>query len=249
MPRRPPPSRARIRFGPLLEKCSSLVKMRYATTDTSRPGRKTTDGLWLPEREVWTRAAPPAMAKPISSSDPLAHRQDVALGVFEPRGPGAAARIVSRSALDERRGRVGIQSFAFNLNTLAVKRIGILTAGGDTPALNATIHGAVVRANQLRVEVYGFMKGFNSLFNPRVPYVHLNPLFGIFRNSMHQRRNPDGASRTTWTRNSTSLVDHRPAADLIEGLISSAATAHSMACSPWARGFRRCSLPRPSTTI
>src|SRR3954468_2629671 len=59
-----------------------------------------------------------------------------------------------------------------------MRRIGILTAGGDTPALNATIHGAVVRANQLKVEVYGLLKGFNSLFNPRVPHVHLNPLFG-----------------------------------------------------------------------
>src|SRR5437868_8020662 len=58
-----------------------------------------------------------------------------------------------------------------------MKRIGILTAGGDTPALNATIHGAVVRANQLKVEVFGLIKGFNSLFNPRVPHVHLNPLF------------------------------------------------------------------------
>lgn len=58
-----------------------------------------------------------------------------------------------------------------------MKRIGILTAGGDTPALNATIHGAVVRANQLRIEVFGFIKGFNSLFNPRAPHVHLNPLF------------------------------------------------------------------------
>ena len=29
-----------------------------------------------------------------------------------------------------------------------MKRIGILTAGGDTPALNATIYGAVIRANQ-----------------------------------------------------------------------------------------------------
>ena len=28
-----------------------------------------------------------------------------------------------------------------------MKRIGILTAGGDTPALNAAIHGAVVRAD------------------------------------------------------------------------------------------------------
>jgi len=58
-----------------------------------------------------------------------------------------------------------------------MKRIGILTAGGDTPALNATIHGAVTRANRLKVEIVGLIKGFNCLFNPRVPHVHLNPLF------------------------------------------------------------------------
>jgi len=58
-----------------------------------------------------------------------------------------------------------------------MKRIGILTAGGDTPALNATIHGAVTRANKLRIEMYGLIKGFNCLFNSRVPHVHLNPLF------------------------------------------------------------------------
>jgi ATP-dependent phosphofructokinase / diphosphate-dependent phosphofructokinase len=58
-----------------------------------------------------------------------------------------------------------------------MKRIGILTAGGDTPALNATIHGAVVRANQRRVEVIGFIKGFSSLLMAEVPHVHLNPLY------------------------------------------------------------------------
>jgi ATP-dependent phosphofructokinase / diphosphate-dependent phosphofructokinase len=58
-----------------------------------------------------------------------------------------------------------------------MKRIGILTAGGDTPALNATIHGAVMRANQLKIEIYGLIKGFNCLFNSRVPHVHMNPLF------------------------------------------------------------------------
>jgi len=58
-----------------------------------------------------------------------------------------------------------------------MKRLAILTAGGDTPALNATIHGAVVRANELHVEMFGLVKGFNSLFNPRIPHVHLNPLF------------------------------------------------------------------------
>ncbi|HEX4119397.1 MAG TPA: 6-phosphofructokinase [Verrucomicrobiae bacterium] len=58
-----------------------------------------------------------------------------------------------------------------------MKRVGILTAGGDTPALNATIHGAVTRANQLKIEIIGLIKGFNSLFNPQLPHVHLNPLF------------------------------------------------------------------------
>lgn len=58
-----------------------------------------------------------------------------------------------------------------------MRRIGILTAGGDTPALNATIYGAVVRANALRIEVYGIIKGFSGMLNPRVPHVHLNPLF------------------------------------------------------------------------
>ena len=57
-----------------------------------------------------------------------------------------------------------------------MQRIGILTAGGDTPALNATVYGAVTRANQRKVEVVGFIKGFSSLFNPRVPHVVLNPL-------------------------------------------------------------------------
>jgi len=58
-----------------------------------------------------------------------------------------------------------------------MKRIGILTAGGDTPALNATIYGAVTRANQLGIEVVGLIKGFNCLFNPKVPHLILNPLF------------------------------------------------------------------------
>jgi 6-phosphofructokinase len=58
-----------------------------------------------------------------------------------------------------------------------MKRIGILTAGGDTPALNATIVGAVHEANRLRIEVVGIVKGFSGLLNPEVPHVLLNPLF------------------------------------------------------------------------
>ena len=60
-----------------------------------------------------------------------------------------------------------------------MKRIAILTAGGDTPALNATLYGAVTRGCQERIEVYGIIKGFSGLLNPNMPHVHLNPLFLI----------------------------------------------------------------------
>src|SRR3954465_7733300 len=57
----------------------------------------------------------------------------------------------------------------------SMKRIAILTAGGDTPALNATIAGAVTRANQRRIEAVGVIKGFSGLPNPRVPHAVPNP--------------------------------------------------------------------------
>ena len=58
-----------------------------------------------------------------------------------------------------------------------MNRIGVLTAGGDTPALNATLHGVVARANELRIEVFGLLKGYQSLLTNPVPYLRLNPLF------------------------------------------------------------------------
>jgi ATP-dependent phosphofructokinase / diphosphate-dependent phosphofructokinase len=58
-----------------------------------------------------------------------------------------------------------------------MRRIGILTAGGDTPALNATIYGAVERASALKIEVFGIIKGFDGILNPDMPHVRLNPLF------------------------------------------------------------------------
>ena len=58
-----------------------------------------------------------------------------------------------------------------------MKRIAILTAGGDTPALNATLFGAVERANQRKTEVFGLVQGFGSLYDLTLPHIHLNPLF------------------------------------------------------------------------
>src|SRR5215470_7076951 len=82
-----------------------------------------------------------------------------------------------RSSLSRRRRPQNAPCHSRPNNLRTVKRIGILTAGGDTPALNATIHGAVTRANRLKVEMVGLIKGFNCLFNPRAPHVHLNPLY------------------------------------------------------------------------
>lgn len=58
-----------------------------------------------------------------------------------------------------------------------MKRIGILTAGGDTPALNATIYGAVTQANSLGIDMVGLLRGYAGLLDERVPHVNLNPLF------------------------------------------------------------------------
>jgi len=58
-----------------------------------------------------------------------------------------------------------------------MKRIAILTAGGDTPALNATLYGAVQRASEQEIEVCGILEGFEGILNPQLPHVRLNPLF------------------------------------------------------------------------
>jgi len=46
------------------------------------------------------------------------------------------------------------------------KQIGILTAGGDCPGLNAVIRGTVKAANRLGCDVVGFRRGFEGLVDP-----------------------------------------------------------------------------------
>ena len=57
------------------------------------------------------------------------------------------------------------------------KRIGVLTAGGDTPALNATIYGLVEEVNRCETEVVGLLRGYARLVGNKVPTVVMNPLF------------------------------------------------------------------------
>jgi phosphofructokinase-like protein len=52
------------------------------------------------------------------------------------------------------------------------RQIGILTAGGDCPGLNAVIRGVVKSANTHDYEVIGFLKGYEGLVDP-VSYISL----------------------------------------------------------------------------
>ncbi len=53
-----------------------------------------------------------------------------------------------------------------------VKKVGILTAGGDCPGLNAVIRGIVKTAEYENVETYGFLEGYKGLLENR--YIKLD---------------------------------------------------------------------------
>ncbi len=47
-----------------------------------------------------------------------------------------------------------------------VKRIGVLTGGGDAPGLNPAVKGLVYRASEFEIEVVGIYDGWRGLLNP-----------------------------------------------------------------------------------
>jgi 6-phosphofructokinase 1 len=57
---------------------------------------------------------------------------------------------------------------------MSTKRIGILTAGGDCPGLNAVIRAVAKASWQLGYECIGFLKGYEGLYDP-VRYITLTP--------------------------------------------------------------------------
>ncbi len=56
---------------------------------------------------------------------------------------------------------------------MAVKRIGVLTGGGDCPGLNPTIKGVVTRAADFGIEVLGLQNGWKSLVEAEPNYIPL----------------------------------------------------------------------------
>jgi len=46
---------------------------------------------------------------------------------------------------------------------MAIKRIGILTGGGDVPGLNAVIKSATYRSSENAIEIFGLRRGWEAL--------------------------------------------------------------------------------------
>ena len=47
----------------------------------------------------------------------------------------------------------------------AVKKIVVLTSGGDAPGMNAALRAVVRTASHYKIECYGVREGFNGLIN------------------------------------------------------------------------------------
>lgn len=56
---------------------------------------------------------------------------------------------------------------------IMVKKIGVLTSGGDAPGMNAAINGIVDEARNHEIEVRGYLEGYNGLIDN--DYIELTP--------------------------------------------------------------------------
>ncbi|MGD6840869.1 6-phosphofructokinase, partial [Bacillus thuringiensis] len=49
-----------------------------------------------------------------------------------------------------------------------MRKIGVLTSGGDSPGMNAAVRAVVRKAIFLDIEVYGIYQGYNGLINGNI---------------------------------------------------------------------------------
>lgn len=87
--------------------------------------------------------------------------------------------------------------------TQTVKRIGILTSGGDAPGMNAALRAVVLSAEAAGVEVIGFRHGFNGIYQQdcirleKADVLHIIQQGGTILKSARckQLQQPDGAAQ------------------------------------------------------
>ncbi|NQZ82244.1 MAG: 6-phosphofructokinase [Colwellia sp.] len=62
---------------------------------------------------------------------------------------------------------------------MTIKRIGLLTSGGDAPGMNAAIRAVVLSAHRYDIEILGFYSGYNGLINDHSNKLSLHDVDGI----------------------------------------------------------------------
>src|SRR5204862_7674566 len=107
-----------------------------------------------PARSVWLRLQPSACLRPLREERPDRPRSQ-GKGVSS-RSCGATPAAASRPR--SRRCRCRLQD-----NARVARRIGILTAGGDCPGLNAVIRAAARRSMLRGWDVVGVREGWRGL--------------------------------------------------------------------------------------
>lgn len=60
-----------------------------------------------------------------------------------------------------------------------MKRIGVMTSGGDAPGMNAAVRAVVRRGESLGIEVYGITNGYRGLVNGEIHRLTSNDVGGI----------------------------------------------------------------------
>ena len=66
-----------------------------------------------------------------------------------------------------------------------IKKVGILTAGGDCPGLNAVVRGIVKTAEYNGIETYGFLEGYKGLLENRLIKLDSYVTSGILRKVLY----------------------------------------------------------------
>ncbi len=113
---------------------------------------------------------------------------------------------------------------------MTIKRIGILTAGGDCPGLNAVVRAASKNALKRGIEVYGFKNGFDGLVRNEFMKITNENVSGILTlggtilgssniaNPFNYTLAPFGSSQAP--RNMSSVVMHNFKANGLDALIT-----------------------------
>jgi 6-phosphofructokinase 1 len=73
------------------------------------------------------------------------------------------------------------RSFYYYFGVISVKRIGVLTSGGDAPGMNAAIRAVVRKAIYHGLEVYGIKQGYNGLINGKIEKMELGSVGDIIQ--------------------------------------------------------------------